>query len=122
MQGQGAKDMLIHTAPDGTETDGFKAGPARAMTEVAPVDAPDTVVHRRRGSARPDEDIRVASENYLDPILQRNGQDNFFFGRYLFNSVFVDGDGHASSRWSSTRWRPLRCRSTSSAGGSPSRS
>ena len=35
------------------------------------------------------EEIRVATENYLDPILRRNGQENFTFFTYLFNSVFV---------------------------------
>jgi serine/threonine protein kinase len=37
------------------------------------------------------EEIRVATENYLDPILKRNGQDNFTFFTYLFNSVTIDG-------------------------------
>ena len=37
----------------------------------------------------PSEELRVATENYLDPILKRNGQTNFQFGTYLFNSVFI---------------------------------
>jgi alpha-1,4-digalacturonate transport system permease protein len=87
--GQGSKDLWIYTAPDGTETIVFKAGPTRAQTEVASLDDPGTVFTVPRDTLRPNEHIRVAVENYLDPILQRNGQDNFFFGRYLFNSVFV---------------------------------
>lgn len=87
--GHGVKDIWTHTAPDGTETTVFKTGPTRAQTEVAAVDAPGAPFVVPRDSLIPDEDIRVAVENYLDPVLQRNGQENFFFGRYLFNSVFV---------------------------------
>jgi alpha-1,4-digalacturonate transport system permease protein len=89
VEGVGRKESWIHTAPDGTRTEVFKAGPTRAMTDVAPVDDPEAVFAAPRESLTPNETIRIATENYLDPILARNGQDNFFFGRYLFNSVFV---------------------------------
>ena len=48
-----------------------------------------TVFKVPRDRLVPSEEIRVATENYLDPLLKRNGQDNFTFGTYLFNSVFV---------------------------------
>lgn len=87
--GIGPKETWIYTAPDGAEIEVFKAGPTRAQTDVAPVDDPEAVISVPRTSLEPNEHIRVATENYLDPILKRNGQENFFFGRYLFNSVFV---------------------------------
>lgn len=87
--GAGPKDSWIYTAPDGNEIEVFKAGPTRAQTDVAPVDTPTDVFTVPRQDLAPNEELRIATENYLDPILKRNGQDNFFFGRYLFNSVFV---------------------------------
>lgn len=87
--GVGPKESWIYTAPDGTETEVFKAGPTRAQTDVAPVDNPGDVFTVPRQDLSPNEELRIATENYLDPILKRNGQENFFFGRYLFNSVFV---------------------------------
>jgi alpha-1,4-digalacturonate transport system permease protein len=89
IEGVGQRDTWIYTAPDGTETLVFRAGPARAMTDVATLDDPGTVFQVPRASLTANEDIRVAVENYLDPILKRNGQDNFHFWRYLWNSVFV---------------------------------
>jgi alpha-1,4-digalacturonate transport system permease protein len=87
--GFGLRDTWIVEGPDGAEVEVFRAGPARTMTEVAPVDDPEALFTVPRAELRPNEELRVAVENYLDPILQRNGQNNFFFGRYLFNSVFV---------------------------------
>ena len=87
--GVGLKDTWVYIAPDGSETLVYKAGPTRAMTDVAPVDDPDAVFQVPRGDLAPNENLRVAVENYLDPILKRNGQDNFHFWRYLWNSVFV---------------------------------
>jgi alpha-1,4-digalacturonate transport system permease protein len=87
--GEGLRDVFIHTAPDGTETRVVRAGPARAVSDVAPLDDPGAVFQAPRDTLRPAEDIRVAVENYLDPILRRNGQENFNFWRYLWNSVFV---------------------------------
>ena len=87
--GVGIRDSWIHSGPDGTETEVFKAGPTRAQTDVAAMAEPEAIFTVPRDSLTPNEDIRIATENYLDPILRRNGQDNFFFGRYLYNSVFV---------------------------------
>ena len=87
--GRGLRDVFIHTAPDGTETEVVRAGPARAVSDMVPIDDPEAVFQAPRDELRPAEDIRVAIENYLDPILRRNGQENFAFWRYLWNSVFV---------------------------------
>jgi alpha-1,4-digalacturonate transport system permease protein len=89
VNGVGEKSVWIHTAEDGTETPVFKAGPTRRMTEVAPLDDPEAVFEVPRTSLAPQEEMRVAVENYLDPILKRNGQETFNFFTYLWNSVFV---------------------------------
>jgi alpha-1,4-digalacturonate transport system permease protein len=89
IEGAGSKTVWIYEAEDGTEREVFKAGPTRVITEVAPIDDPDAVSSVPRERLRPSEEIRIATENYLDPLLKRNGQDNFTFGTYLFNSVFV---------------------------------
>ena len=60
-----------------------------AVGEVAPVDDPSATFEVPRADLRPAEEIRIATENYLDPLLKRNGQDTFNFPTYLFNSVFV---------------------------------
>ncbi len=87
--GHGLRDTWIVEGPDGQAVEVFRAGPARAETEVAPVDDPDAVFTVPRAALAPNEELRIATENYLDPLLQRAGQDNFFFARYLYNSVFV---------------------------------
>ncbi len=89
IDGVGQRDTWVYTAPDGTEMLVFRAGPARAMTDVATLEDPGTVFQVPRASLSANEDIRVAVENYLDPILKRSGQDNFHFFRYLWNSIFV---------------------------------
>ncbi|WP_299920753.1 carbohydrate ABC transporter permease [uncultured Pelagimonas sp.] len=89
VDGVGEKDVWVYTAEDGRTQLVFKAGPTRKLTDVAPVDDPEAVFQVPRKSLAPHEDIRVAVENYLDPILKRNGQDNFHFFTYLYNSVFV---------------------------------
>ncbi len=89
IEGLGARPEWIHEAGDGSERKVFKAGPTRKETEVAPVDRPDDVFKAPRAQLRPSEEIRVATENYLDPLLKRHGQENFTFGTYLLNSVFV---------------------------------
>lgn len=85
----GEKDVWIYTAEDGSTQLVYKAGPTRKVTDVAPVDDPGAVFKVPRTSLAPHEEMRVAVENYLDPILKRNGQDNFHFFTYLYNSVFV---------------------------------
>ena len=87
--GVGEKTVWDYTAEDGTVSQVFKAGPTRRITKVAPLDDPDAVIEVERNRLAANEEIRVATENYLDPLLKRNGQENFLFGTYLFNSVFV---------------------------------
>ncbi|AUC52669.1 ABC transporter permease [Sagittula sp. P11] len=89
IDGVGEKPVWIWTAEDGTEALVFKAGPTRKITEVARLDAPDDVFEVPREQLREKEEMRVALENYLDPILKRNGQETFNFFTYLANSVFV---------------------------------
>jgi alpha-1,4-digalacturonate transport system permease protein len=89
VEGIGVKPIWEYTAEDGTVTDVFKAGPTRKITNVAPVADPEGVVKVERTRLAPSEDIRLATENYLDPLLKRDGQENFHFWTYLFNSVFI---------------------------------
>ncbi len=89
IEGVGKKTFWDHTAEDGTITQVFKAGPTRKLTDVAPVDDPEAVRKVEKKTLTPSEELRIATENYLDPILKREGQENFHFGIYLFNSVFV---------------------------------
>lgn len=89
VDGVGPKPEWIYSDEDGNTQRVFKAGPTRKETDIAAVDAPDDVFKVPRTQLTPSEEVRVATENYLDPLLKRNGQDNFTFGVYLFNSVFV---------------------------------
>ncbi len=89
VDGVGPKPVWIYEDEDGNRTDVYKAGPTRRVTDVAPIDDPEAVFQAPRDALTENEEFRVASENYLDPLLKRNGQDNFLFGTYLFNSVFV---------------------------------
>jgi len=96
IEGIGAKPIWKYKAEDGTVTDVFKAGPTRKMTDVAPVTDPDGVIKVERKRLEPSEELRLATENYLDPLLKRKEQENFHFSTYLFNSVFnplVDHSG-----------------------------
>lgn len=89
IEGIGQKTIWELDDETGNLREVFKAGPTRKVTDVATVDEPDIIFGAPRTSLSPKEEIRVATENYLDPLLKRNGQDNFTFGIYLFNSVFV---------------------------------
>lgn len=89
VSGLGDKPIWRYTDENGEEQIVFKAGPTRKMTDVAPVDNPEAVIAVPRTDLEPLEEIRVAVENYLDPLLKRNGQENFNFPTYLYNSVFV---------------------------------
>ncbi len=89
VDGVGPKPIYEWVDDSGEIAEVFKAGPTRAMTDVARVEDPATVFQAPRQDLRPSEEIRIATENYLDPILKRNGQDNFNFFTYLFNTVFV---------------------------------
>ena len=85
----GTKPVWEYTAEDESVTEVFKAGPTRKITDVAPIDDPEAVIQVERKRLSPAEELRLGAENYLDPLLKRNGQDNFHFWTYLFNSVFV---------------------------------
>ena len=89
VEGVGSKSEWIYTDETGNQQRVFKAGPTRRETDIAPIDDPESVVKVPRVQLTPSEEIRVATENYLDPLLKRNGQETFTFGIYLFNSVFV---------------------------------
>jgi alpha-1,4-digalacturonate transport system permease protein len=67
----------------------FKAGPTKKMTKVAIPEDPSNIFEVPKKQLTPKEKIRISIENYLDPILKRNGQNSFLFFRYLFNSVFI---------------------------------
>jgi alpha-1,4-digalacturonate transport system permease protein len=85
----GTKEVFRYTDDTGKKTDVIKVSPTRSMTDVVAVDDPATVLTVPRTQLKIAEEVRVATENYLDPILARNGQDNFTFFTYLYNSVFV---------------------------------
>ena len=87
--GEGMKELWRYEPEGGEGALVFKAGPTRMVTDVSPVADPETVLQVPRDTLRPAEEIRVAAENYLDPLLKRNGQESFTSGIYLFNSVFV---------------------------------
>ena len=89
VEGLGDKELWIYTPESGPEQEVFKAGPTRMLTDVAPPDDPGAVFQVERDRLAPAEELHIAIENYLDPLLKRNGQDNFNFWTYLFNSVFV---------------------------------
>ncbi|WP_425071286.1 carbohydrate ABC transporter permease [Sagittula sp. S175] len=83
------KPVWVYRAEDGAEVLVTKAGPTRKMTDVVTLDAPDAVFQVPKEALTPHEEMRIAVENYLDPILKRNGQETFNFFTYLANSVFV---------------------------------
>lgn len=91
VDGVGEKFVWLHEAEDGTVTEVYKAGPTRKLTDVAPLDDPEAVFQAERTRLTPNEEVRIATENYLDPLFKRNGQENFHFATYLFNTVFVTG-------------------------------
>ena len=89
IDGVGEKSIWLWE-PDGEEArEVFKAGPTRRVTPVATPDDPDTVLEAPRVELSPSEEVRVATENYLDPLLQRGGQKYFNFPLLLWNTVFV---------------------------------
>lgn len=89
--GIGDKALYILTRPDGSDVTVFKMGPTRKMTEVSTLDAPGTVFEAPRTALRPAEQVRIATENYLDPLLARGNQQFFNFPLLLWNTVFVTG-------------------------------
>lgn len=89
IEGFEEKEIYLAENEEGEQVRVFKTGPTRAQTEVAPVEDPTDVFEVSRRSLVPDEELYVAIENYLDPILKRNGQESFRFFTYLFNSTFI---------------------------------
>ena len=87
--GIGEKRIYVYETEDRGTLEVFKAGPTRRVTDVATIDDPDTVFQVPRKELANLEDVRLATENYLDPILQREGQNQFHFFTYLYNSIFV---------------------------------
>ncbi len=89
IEGLGEKPVYFWNQPDGTQQEVFKTGPTRRLTQVAPLEAPTTELEAPRNELVPKEELKIATENYLNPLLQQGGQQNFFFFRYLSNTVFV---------------------------------
>ena len=89
IDGVGDKPLYIWTDDDGVSSEVFKQGPTRSMTDVATPSDPDTVFQVPRKQLQPAEEVRIATENYLDPLLQREGQKYFNFKLLLWNTVFV---------------------------------
>jgi len=89
IEGVGEKTVWLYKGEDGSVTEVYKAGPTRRETDVATLEEPGEVFKVARTNLTASEEIRVATENYLDPLLKREGQENFHFATYLFNSVFV---------------------------------
>ena len=83
------KALYVWTDDDGNRQEVVKTGPTRTLTDVAAPDTPDDVFQVPRKQLVPAEEIRVATENYLDPLLQREGQKYFNFKLLLWNTVFV---------------------------------
>lgn len=85
----GQKPVWIYSDENGVEKLVYKKGPTKTTTDVASIDAPGEVFGVPKDNLSPLEEVKIAIENYLDPILKRNGQLNFNFFTYLSNSVFV---------------------------------
>lgn len=89
IEGVGEKPLYHWIDEGGQKREVFKAGPTRKLTDVATPDDPGTIFRVPRTELQPAEEIRFATENYLDPLLQRDGQKFFNFRLLLWNTVFV---------------------------------
>ena len=89
IDGVGKKSLYVWRNENGHSQEVFKTGPTRRITEVATIDDPTRVLQVPRKQLEVSEEIRIATENYLDPLLQRNGQKFFNFKLLLWNTVFV---------------------------------
>ena len=89
IDGLGEKPLYTYTDPEGVTREVVKVGPTRRLTEVSPTDDLDTVLEAPRRELVPSEEISVAVDNYLDPLLQRAGAAHFDIVKLLGNSVFV---------------------------------
>ena len=89
IEGVGRKALYQWRTEEGRVETVFKKGPTRRLTDVATLDNPDETLQVPRKALTPAEEIRVATENYLDPLLQRNNQKFFNFPVLLWNTVFI---------------------------------
>lgn len=89
IEGVGEKPIYTLRGEDGSEQLVFKDGPTRKITQVAPVDDPENGFEVPRTELAPTEELRIATENYLDPLLKRGNQKHFNFTLLLWNTVFV---------------------------------
>jgi alpha-1,4-digalacturonate transport system permease protein len=87
--GVGEKLLYEWTDDEGVTREVVKVGPTRKLTDIVATDDVDTVMQAPRLDLVPSDEVRVATENYLDPLLQRGGASQFNIGRLLSNSVFV---------------------------------
>lgn len=67
IDGVGKKPMYIWQDDDGNQQSVFKAGPTRRMTDVATPESPTSILQAPRKQLMPAEEVRLATENYLDP-------------------------------------------------------
>lgn len=89
IDGVGDKALYKWQPESGESTTVFKAGPTRRITDVATPEDPTTILQVPRKELQVAEEVRIATENYLDPLLQRNGQKYFNIRLLLWNSIFV---------------------------------
>lgn len=87
--GIGEKQIYKLDDGSGTPQQVFKQGPTRRETDVSKVSNPNDIFQVPRDQLAPSEEMRVAVENYLDPLLQRGNQQQFNFVLLLWNTVFV---------------------------------
>ena len=89
VDGLGEKPLYEYVDPEGATREVVKVGPTRKLTDVSPIDDLATVFEVPRRELVPSEEIRVATDNYLDPLLRRGGAGHFDIVKLLGNSVFV---------------------------------
>ncbi|MBX2838736.1 MAG: carbohydrate ABC transporter permease [Gammaproteobacteria bacterium] len=89
IDGVGVKRLYLWKDENGVPQEVFKAGPTRKLTDTAKAEDPTTIFQVPRKELLPAEEIRLATENYLDPLLSRGGQKFFNFKLLLWNTVFV---------------------------------
>lgn len=87
--GIGEKLLYEWTDDEGVTREVVKVGPTRKLTDIVATDDVETVMQAPRLDLVPSDEVRVATENYLDPLLQRGGASQFDITKLLGNSVFV---------------------------------
>ncbi|MFK7858380.1 MAG: carbohydrate ABC transporter permease [Granulosicoccus sp.] len=90
VEGLGEKYLYRYSDDSGTEpVVVVKVGPTRKLTDVAPVDDPEAIFQSIRKALIPVEKVEIATENYLNPLLQQEGASHFNIVRLFSNTVFV---------------------------------